>query len=193
MPWVRLRDALTEALSSRVFEIVEQGAWPCAPEQSAHVHLRIVEVLVLDPKELVSPATEAVWASSTPTLGKLKSALEKEKSRSLPDEAFREAVGRALDARLLALLDPARGLPAGKSLLDVRVRKPKALLSAEAVMSDKQIQDFAEAIVELKPAAPELAFGFRLTLTAEGEKPSSETIEALDSILAAVSPRLRLE
>jgi hypothetical protein len=192
-PWVLLRDAVSEALAARLFEVVEEGLWPCGPDDVDRVSFRIVEIVELSPAELVSAATQKVWASPSPTLGKLKSVLEAHKGRSLPDDVFRKAAEGALARGLFALVDPTKPLPTGKAFADVRVRMPKASLFAEAQLSGQEVQDFAGLVPELKRAAPDLDFAFRVTITAEGDKPSTEVVADLNKLLAGVSSKWRLE
>lgn len=193
VPWVLLAAGVTEALAARLFEVVEDGTWPAAPENIERVRLRVVEIVELEPSELVSAATQAVWSATTPTLGKLKAALEASKGRALPDDVFRKATEAALARGLFALVDPKKALPTGKSFSDVKVRMPKASLFAEAQLSAKEVQDFAEVVADLKRAAPEMEFTFRVTVSAEGEKPTVEALASLNEMLTKVSSKWRLD
>src|SRR5262249_36959694 len=157
------------------------------------VRFRIVDVVELEPGELVSSATQAVWTANAPTLGKLKSALEASKGRTLPDDVFRKAAEAALARGLFGLADPKKSLPTGKGFLDVRLRMPKASLYAEGQLSAQEVQDFAEVVADLKRVAPELEFSFRVTVTAEGEKPSKDTLTKLNEMIRRVSSKWRLE
>ncbi|WP_224365796.1 DUF499 domain-containing protein [Hyalangium versicolor] len=193
VPWTLLQAAVSEALTTRLFEVVEEGTWPCAPEEMERVRFRLVEVVELDAAELVSSATQAVWKGSAPTLGKLKGALEAEKGRALSESLFRSAVESALGRKLFTLNDPRKALPSGRSIFDVRVRMPKAALRAEAQLTAQEVQDFAETVVELKRAAPELSFSFRITIAAEGERPSAEALARLNEMLGRVSAQWQLK
>ena len=193
VPWVLLRDAVTEALASRLFEVVEDGTWPCGPDDMELVHFRIVELVVLNPAELVSSATRDVWTGPGPTIGKLKKTLEAAKGRRLPDDVFRTAVEGAVARGLFALADPAKPLPAGKTIASVRIRMPKASLFAEAQLTAQQIQDLSTIIPDLKRTATDLDFSFRVTLTAEGEKPNDDLVAELNKLLASVTDKWRLE
>ena len=193
VPFVLLRDAVSEALGARLFEVIEEGLWPCGPDDIERVNFRIVEIIEINPAELVSAATQEVWASPSPTLGKLKTALEAHKGRSLSDEVFRKAAEGALARGLFSLVEPTKPLPPGKALADVRVRKPKVSLFAEAQLLAKEVQDFAGVLPDLKRAAPELDFAFRVTITAEGDKPGEDVIAEINKILARVSSKWRLE
>jgi hypothetical protein len=193
VPWSLVRDAVAEALASRLFGVVDEGTWPCGPEDAARVRFRIVEIVEIDPADLVSGATQPVWNASNPTLGKLKTALETAKGRAFPDDVFRKAAEKALARGLFAVGDPKKGIPAGKTYVETRVRMPKASLFAEAQLSAQEVQDFAEVVAELKKTAPELEFGFRVTITAEGDKPTAETMEKLNELMTRVSGKWRLE
>lgn len=193
VPWVLLRDGVAEALASRLFEVVEDGAWPCGPGDIERVHLRIVEIVEINAAELVSAATKDVWSAPAPTLGKLKTALEAAKGRRLPDDVFKKAVEVALARGLFALADPTKPQPSGKAFGDVRIRMPKASLFAEAQLTAQEIQDFASAVPELKRTAPELEFSFRVIVSAEGERPSEELVHELNRLLQGVTLKWRLE
>jgi hypothetical protein len=193
VPWVLLRDGVTEALAARLFEVVAEGSWPCGPDDAERVRFRIVEIVELDPGELVSSATQPVWAGSSPTLGKLKAVLEASKARTLSDEVLRNAAEGALARGLFRLADPRKSLPQGRVFLEVALRMPRASLFAEAQLLAQEVQDFAEVVAELKRIEPELEFRFRVTITAEGEKPSAETLVKLNEALRRVSPKWTLE
>lgn len=193
VPWVLLRDAVSEALGARLFEVVDDGTWPCGPDDMERVRFRIVEIVEINPAELVSSAIKEVWSNPSPTVGKLRAKLEETKGRRLPDDVFRKAVEAALARGLFALADPTKPLPSGKGIADVRVRMPKASLFAEAQLSAQQLQDFAAIVPEMKRAAAELDFSFRVTVTAEGERPSDDLVAELNKILATVTEKWRLE
>lgn len=123
----------------------------------------------------------------------MKSRPTKRKSLGRGADVFRKAVETALARGLFALADPTKPLPSGKGIADVRVRMPKASLFAEAQLTAQQLQDFAAIVPDLKRAAAELDFSFRVTVTAEGEKPSDELVAELNKLLAGVSDKWRLE
>ncbi|MBI5479922.1 MAG: DEAD/DEAH box helicase [Deltaproteobacteria bacterium] len=50
VPWILLRDGVTEALAARLFEVVEDGTWPCGPDDAERVRFRIVEIVELEPE-----------------------------------------------------------------------------------------------------------------------------------------------
>ncbi len=193
VPWVLLRDGVEEALRSRLFEVDAGTRWPCAPEEAETVQLRLVDLFRLDPSELIAAATQPIWASHSPTLGKLKKAVEATKGRSIPADVFRSAVETALNRGLFTLDDPTKPLPAGPDIDRARVRMPKASLFAEAQLSPRQLQDLAEVVPKLKQAAPDLDFTFRVTITAEGERPGHELLDTLNGVLGRVSEKWKFE
>lgn len=193
VPWVLLHEAVTEALGSRLFEVVDQGSWPCGPDDMERVQFQMVEVVEVDPAELISSDTQEVWKSPAPTLGQLKENLEATRGRALPEDVFRSAVENALSRGLFALADPTVQLPSGEAISGVRIRRSKASLFAEAQLSAQQLQDFAAIVPELKRAAPELDFVFRVTLTAEGEESDEDGLTELNRLLRSVSEKLRFD
>ena len=78
-------------------------------------------------------------------------------------------------------------VPATDALLKIRVRLPRASLSAEAALTPKQLQDFASVVAQLKQAAPDLEFSFRVVITAEGERPPEEVLAKLNELLGEVN------
>jgi len=195
VPWVLLRDGVSEALSARVFELTEDSEpWPCAPEAIDRVGFRVVEVIEVDPAELVGAGVQYAWSEATPTLRKIKEALEQQRGQAIPAEVFRRAVEGAVNKGLIAMAEAAaKALPTTDDLLKLRIRLPKATLSAEAALTPKQVQDFAAIVAQLKQAAPELEFAFRVFITAEGERPSDEILTWLNALLAEVKNGWELE
>lgn len=66
------------------------------------------------------------------------------------------------------------------------MRLPAAALFAEATLDPSALQKLAEQVEELLTIAPELAFTFRVTLSAEGQRPDAETLQRLDDLLAEI-------
>ena len=54
------------------------------------------------------------------------------------------------------------------------------------------LQRLAEQLDQLLTIAPELALSFRVTLTAEGQRPGAETLERLNEFLEQIRPGWRL-
>lgn len=77
--------------------------------------------------------------------------------------------------------------------MKVRVRLPKARLSAEVALTAKQLQDLAHSVAQIKWVAPELEFAFRLIVTAEGERPSEAVLTELNKLLNDVKSGWKME
>jgi len=186
---------VSEALSARWFELDEGSEpWPCAPDALARAKFRIVKVVEIDPTELIGAGVQYAWSESTPTLYKIKEALEQQRGQAIPLDALRKAVDGAINKGLIVLADPAtRTIPTTEALLNLRVRLPKATLRTEAALTPKQIQDFANIVSQLKQAAPELEFAFWVSLTAEGERPSEAVLAKLNALLDKVRGGWKLE
>jgi hypothetical protein len=53
----------------------------------------------------------------------------------------------------------------------------------ETILSPAELQKLAERVERLLTIAPELAFIFRVSLTAEGERPSPDVLARLNEVL----------
>jgi hypothetical protein len=53
----------------------------------------------------------------------------------------------------------------------------------ETTLSPAELQRLAESVERLLTIAPELAFTFRVSLTAEGERPSLDVLARLNEVL----------
>jgi len=67
----------------------------------------------------------------------------------------------------------------------------RAALLAEAPLDSMALQRLAERVERLLITAPELAFSFRVTLSAEGPRPDAETLDGLNELLEEVQPGFR--
>lgn len=194
VPWVLFRDALTEALASRTFELAPgSDPWPAGQDAVAPVLLRIAskpKTQQIDPAELVGDAAQTAWASGTPTLRALKEALAAYRGEIIEDGVFEQSVQSALNRGIIILAD---GAGTGAMTSTTRVRVPNVTLFAEAQLSPRQLQDLADIVQDLVGTAPELRFAFRVSVSAEGAKPTPEVIAALNKLLAKVSGKWRLE
>jgi hypothetical protein len=195
VPWVLLRDGVSEALSAHLFEVAEGSVpWPCAPDAFDRVTFHTVEVIEVDPTELVGAGVQYAWSEGTPTLRKIKEALEQSRGQTIPGEVFRKAVEGAVNKGIITLTDiGVKALPTTDALLKLRARLPKATLAAEAALTPKQLQDLVGIIAQLKQAAPDLEFAFRVVITAEGEWPSDEVLAKLNELLGEVKSGWRIE
>jgi len=195
VPWVLLRDGVSEALSAHLFEVTEGSVpWPCSPDALDRMMFHTVEVVAVDPTELVGAGVQYAWSDGTPTLRKIKEALETSRGQVIPGDVFRQAVEGAVNKGLITLADlGVKALPTADALLKLRVRLPKATLAAEAALTPKQLQDLVGIIAQLKQAAPDLEFAFRAVITAEGEKPSDEVLAKLNELLKQVKAGWKIE
>jgi hypothetical protein len=195
VPWVLLRDGVSEALAAHLFEVTAgSDPWPCTPDALSRVSFQTVEIVEVDPAELIGGGLQYTWAEEAPTLRKLKEALEQQRGQSISTDVFRNAVEGAINRGYITLADlGVKTLPSSDALLKVRVRLPKARLSAEAALTAKQLQDFANVVAQLKQAAPDLEFAFRAIITAEGERPSEEVLAELNKLLNDVKSGWKME
>ena len=191
VPWVLLRDGVSEALSVRLFELAEgSAAWPAVPDTLDRVRFQTVEVVEVDPDELIKYA----WHEDAPTLRAIKETLEQQRGQAISVDVFRKAVEGAVNKGLIVFADSStKTVPATDALLKIRVRLPRASLSAEAALTPKQLQDFASVVAQLKQAAPDLEFSFRVVITAEGERPPEEVLAKLNELLGEVKGGWKLE
>lgn len=198
VPWVLVRDALTDALTGRQLELAPESApWPASPEDASSVRVRVPshskptpDQPYLDPAELVGDVAQTVWERGTPTLRAIKEAIERYRGAKIDNAVFEHAAQAALDRGLIAFADGPEPLSA---TLNTRVRLPDITLFAEAQLSPREIIDFAEIVQDVIRTAPELSFAFRVNISAEGAKPAPEIIAALNELLARVSRRWKLE
>lgn len=191
VPWALLSEGVSEALANRLLELASLSpAWPCAQEQLGLVHLRLVKVVTVEPEELVGLALQEVWAQETPTLGAIKEALEKTKGQAIPQDVFLGAVIQAANRHIVEMVDPKS---VHAPTLASRVRLSRAMLFTDAQLSARQLQDFADIVGDLLRLAPELDFIFRLSLTAQGERPAQDRLDQINELLKKVSEGLGLE
>jgi hypothetical protein len=73
-----------------------------------------------------------------------------------------------------------------------RVSLPDVALYADAILDAAALQTLAEQVADLITIAPELAFSFRVALSAEGQKPDEETLQQLNALLEEIKPGWRL-
>ena len=155
---------------------------------------RTVEVIEVDPAELVGAGIQYAWTEGTPTLRKIKEALEQTRGQAIPGDVFRKAVEGAVNKGIITIADlGVKALPNAEALLKLCARLPKATLVAEAALTPKQLQDLAGIIAQLKQTAPDLEFAFRVVITAEGERPSAEVLAELNKLLNDVKSGWKME
>ncbi len=184
-PKSMLDGAVEEAIRLGLFER-EPGEGPAASEC-----FRVVSEVQLS-ADMIGAALEYV-AGQTPTLRNIKEAVEAHVvGRSVSNEVFLNAVRAAIEQGLIVEVDQRQARSDPANALATRVRRPVAALLAEANLDPLALQQLAERADQLLTLAPELAFTFRVTLTAEGERPDPELLERLNRVLDEIQPGWQL-
>ncbi|MDE0014698.1 MAG: DUF499 domain-containing protein [Candidatus Poribacteria bacterium] len=190
IPWSLIRDAITDGVSKNLFEFTNKDVkWPCVAEEANKVDLKVSQApVIIAPKDLIGNDAESAWKSGQPTLALIKEALETKRGVSIPDDVFRYAVEQAIKVGIIASDEPLTN-----GFYKIRVRKPAWMRHAESELTEGQIQDLAEKVIDLANIAPELDFQFRITITAEGEPPSNEVLEQINEALQKVTDKLKFD
>ena len=191
IPWSLVVDAVNDGRDKSLFEFTEGSPpWPCAVEDADKIGLKISQAPVtIDPRDLIGNDVESAWESGQPTLALIKETLEAKRGISIPDDVFRYAVEQAIKIGIIA--SDAESLTNG--FYKVRVRKPAWMRHAESQLTELEIQDLTEMVIDLADIAPELDFQFRITITAEGESPSNEMLEKINEALQKVTDKLKFD
>ncbi len=190
IPWSLVVDAVNEGRDKRLFEFIEGSPpWPCAVEEADKVGLKVSEALVkIAPNDLIGKDAKAAWESGNPTLGLIKETLESNIGVTISDHVFLEAAKGAIESGLIV---------SDGSLTDdfyhVKVRQAAWVGHTESPLTEIEIQDLAATVGDLIEIAPELDFQFRVTITAEGEPPSSEVLEKINEALRKVTDKLKFD
>ncbi len=189
IPWGMLTNALDEALNLHLLELDPSGeTWPCSPVLVEQVRLRIPEKINLT-AETISKAL-IYTGSNTPSLRAIKEALEIQffGGKQIPMDVFVAKAQEAISDGMLEALDQGQsGNP-----LAVRVKTPAKTLFAEAQLGSAALQEFAENLEKLINLAPELAFTFRISISAEGKAPDEELLKQLNELLNTIKPGWKL-
>ncbi|RKU19960.1 hypothetical protein C6500_09670 [Candidatus Poribacteria bacterium] len=190
IPWSLIIDAVNDARDKKLFEFIDGSpSWPCAPEEADKVGLKVSQAPVtIDPKDLIGNDAESAWKSGQSTLALIKEALEAKRGVSIPDDVFRYAVEQAIKVGIIA---SDQSLTNG--FYKIRVRKPAWMRHAESELTEIEIQDLAEMVIDLADIAPELDFKFRISITAEGESPSNEVLEKINEVFQKVTDKLKFD
>ena len=101
-------------------------------------------------------------------------------------------VEQAVNEGLVMVVDYAGELSQAPDPLAVRVARPLTAMIAETTLSPTELQKLAEAVERLLTIAPELAFTFRVGLTAEGERPSADVLARLNEVLDEIQEGWKL-
>ena len=191
-PWVPLKEAADEALRLQLFELApESGPWPCSPAAMDQVCFRLVETVQLPPDTIVAAVEYAGGAA--PTLQTVKETIETQfLGREVPEDMFMDTVKSAVAQGTLVEADDWRRLDTAPDPLAVRVRLPTATLFAETTLEPAALQKLAEQVEQLLVIAPELAFTFRVTLSAEGPRPDADTLQRLNELLGEIQAGWKL-
>jgi hypothetical protein len=192
LPWTLLSQGVNEALQLHLFERVpESGPWPCSPAVADQVRFRRVEKIHLPPETVA--AALGYTSDATPALRAVKETIEARfLGREVPTELFVSAVQAAIAGGQVVEADEWRQLATAPDPLAVRIRLPAAALLAEATLDPMALQKLAERVERLLTIAPQLAFSFRVILSAEGQRPDAETLERLNALLAEIHPEWKL-
>jgi hypothetical protein len=151
----------------------------------------LVEEVQIAP-ETIAAAIEYT-TTATPTLGMVKETLEKRfLGREVSTDLFIGTVETAIRQGLVTEADEWRRLDTASDPLVVRIRLPAAALLAEATLDTVAVQKLAERVEDLLTIAPELAFSFRVILSAEGQRPNAETLERLNELLDEIQSGWKL-
>ncbi len=163
----------------------------------------------IDVNTLLPEALPGAWAGNETTAIGLSTALSASLGKLLPWPTVRDAIDRALRARLLERTADSGPWPCPVSGAGaVKVRLPEAspipppppplprrpgVLTAEAELSLSQLQDLADAVGDiLKSAVPhQLKFTVKLELGGDAT-PDNKKVEAINSQLAKISDSLKL-
>ena len=192
LPWTLLSEGVNEALQLRLFERVTEGSpWPCSPAAADQVRFRRIEEIHLPPETVV--AALGYTSDAAPALRAVKETIEASfLGREVPTDLLVSAVQAAIKQGLVVEADEWRRLDTAPDPLAVRIRLPAAALLAEVSLAPMALQKLAERMEQLLTIAPELAFSFRVILSAEGQRPDAETLQRLNELLEEIQPGWKL-
>ena len=190
IPWGLIVDAVNDGLSNNLFEITKGiSMQPWIVDDADKIGLQISQApLTIDFTDFTELIQQPFDESGQPTLGLIKEKLESKKGVSIPDGMFRDAVQKAVDHKIITLVDPLTD-----DLYQIRVRQPPWTGHAESHLTEIEIQDLSGIIGALIEIAPELDFKFRIAITAEGESPSKEVLEQINEALRKVTDQLKFD
>ena len=188
IPWGLIVDAVNDGLSNNLFETTKGiSMQPWIVDDADKIGLQISQApLTIDFTDFTELIQQPFDESGQPTLGLIKEKLESKKGVSIPDGMFRDAVQKAVDHKIITLVDPLTD-----DLYQIRVRQPPWTGHAESHLTEIEIQDLSGIIGALIEIAPELDFKFRIAITAEGEPPSDEVLEQINEALRKVADQLK--
>ena len=190
IPWGLIVDAVNDGLSNNLFETTKGiSMQPWIVDDADKIGLQVSQAPVtIDFTDFTELIQQPFDESGQPTLGLIKEKLESKKGVSIPDGMFRDAVQKAVDHKIITLVDPLTD-----DLYKIRVKQPPWTGHAESHLTEIEIQDLSGIIGALIEIAPELDFKFRIAITAEGEPPSDEVLEQINEALRKVADQLKFD
>ena len=190
IPWRLVVDAVNDGLSKNLFEITEgTPAQLWTVDDADKIILQVSQApITIDLADLVGLLQQPPDESGQITLGWIKERLEAKKGVSVPNAIFHNAVQKAIDDKIITLVDPLTD-----DLYQIRVKQPSWMRHAESNLTETQIQDLSETIGNLFEIAPELDFKFRIAITAEGDLPPDEVLEQINETLRKVTDQLKFD
>ena len=189
IPWKLVVDAVNEGLSNNLFEITKGSpTWPCSADSADKIGLQVSQAPVtIELTDFIEVMKQPLGESGQPTLEWIKERFESKKG-SIPDDVFRNAVQKAVDHKIITLIDSSTG-----DFYQIRVKQPSWIGHAESHLTEIGIQDLSGIIGALFEIAPELDFKFRISITAEGDPPSAEVLEQINETLRKVTDQLKFD
>lgn len=193
MPWTFIVDAVNDGLAKNLFEITDGSPmqpWPVTDADKIGLQVSRAP-LTIQPEDLIGDDATPAWEESgQSTLGLIKETLESTKGLSIPDDVFRIAAQQAINSGIIVSDNPLTN-----ELYQIRVRKPSWARHAEAHLTETEIQDLSDTVIDLSEIAPELDFKFRLAITAEseGEPPSKEVLDRINDAFRKVTDKLKFD
>lgn len=193
VPWVLIVNAVNDGLAKALFEIIDGSPMqPWTVTDADKIGLQVSRApLAIQPEDLVEGDATSAWEESgQSTLGLIKETLESRTGVSIPDDVFRIAAQQAINSGIIVSDDPLTN-----ELYQIRVRKPSWARHAEAHLTETEIQDLSDTVIDLSEIAPGLDFKFRIAITAEaeGEPPSKEVLEQINEAFRKVTDKLKFD
>ena len=188
IPWKLIVEGVNDGVSNKLFEITKGSPMqPWSVDDADKIGLQVSQTPVtIDLADFTEVMQQPFDESGGPTLGWVKERLESKKGGSIPDDLFRNAVQKAVDHKIITLIDPLTD-----DLYHIRVKQPSWMRHAESNLTEIDIQDLSETVGNLFEIAPELDFKFRISITAEGEPPSDEVLEQINEELRKITDQLK--
>ena len=140
IPWGLIVDAVNDGLSNNLFEITKGiSMQPWIVDDADKIGLQVSQAPVtIDLTDFTEVIQQPFDESGQPTLGLIKEKLESKKGVSIPDGMFRDAVQKAVDHKIITLVDPLTD-----DLYKIRVKQPPWTGHAESHLTEIEIQDLS--------------------------------------------------